>query len=165
MTNASPADFNNVPDEMLGELLREAEECLQGTVQLALAADQRGATMTGIFGAGAVALLAAAATIPETADRVLGAFLTASIFLFVAALLTAWSARPANFFIGGYEPRFLSQCGGDLAWMQRCTSADVQNRITKNREALEGASRLFSAGVILAGISPFLAIGIYFLMS
>jgi len=146
----------------MDELLRQAEECLSGTIQLALAADQRGTTTTGILGAGTVALLAAAATIGDGRPALLAALLATSAVLFLAALLCAWSSRPTDFYIGGYEPKLLSQCGGDLIWMKRCSTADVQNRISTNRKFLELSSRVFIAAVMIAAFSPFVGIGTYF---
>lgn len=160
---AAATDFQHMADDAIPELLREGEQCLLGTVQLALAADQRGTTITGVFGAGAVALLAGAATIAEGQQSLLSAFLSAATVLFTAALLTAWSARPVDFYVPGYEPRLLSQCGGDLNWMLRCSSADVQNRIDQNRRVLIRASRHFNAGIILAAVSPFSGIAGYLL--
>lgn len=59
--NTSRPDFSNVPDSAVKELHRQGELCLLGTMQLALAADQRATTLSGILGAGAVALAAATA--------------------------------------------------------------------------------------------------------
>jgi hypothetical protein len=55
-------DLSEISLASVQELHRQAETCLSGTVQLAIAADQ------GIFGAGSVALLAAVATILAAAS-------------------------------------------------------------------------------------------------
>jgi hypothetical protein len=44
-------DFSNVPRGAAKELCRQGELCLQGTVQLAIALDQRATTLTGVVGA------------------------------------------------------------------------------------------------------------------
>lgn len=56
-------DFSGIPAAAAKELCRQGELCLQGTIQLAVAANQRATTLVGILGAGSVALIAATATI------------------------------------------------------------------------------------------------------
>lgn len=63
MDTRETIDFSTIPEGAIEEILRNGEACLEGTIQLAIAADQRATTMAGIFGAGSVALLAVAATI------------------------------------------------------------------------------------------------------
>jgi hypothetical protein len=57
----SKPDFSEIPDNAVKELHRQGELCLLGTMQLAVAADQRATTLSGILGAGSVALAAAMA--------------------------------------------------------------------------------------------------------
>jgi len=90
-TSARP-DFSKVPDEAIKELHRQGEVCLQGTVQLALAADQKASTLTGILGAGSVALIAATVTMISAARHnyaLIGAAVTTSILLLVGAFFCA----------------------------------------------------------------------------
>ena len=56
-------EHSDIDLETIEEIHRQGETLIQIMVQLALAADQRATTMTGIFGAGAVALLGAAAAL------------------------------------------------------------------------------------------------------
>ncbi len=155
-------DATKVPAAAVDEILRQGEACLAGTVQLALAADQRGGTMTGILGAGAVALLAAAAAIPNTGNGLTVPFVATAALLFVAALLVAWSARPIDFHVGGYEPRLLCESGtDDPVWLKRFAIADVQMRIDANRQALAAASRWFNAGLCIAGLAPVAGVAAY----
>jgi hypothetical protein len=60
--NAAKPDFSNIPAETIKELHRQGEICLQGTVQLAIACDQRATTLTSILGAGTIALMVATGT-------------------------------------------------------------------------------------------------------
>jgi hypothetical protein len=88
-------DLSEISLASVQELHRQAETCLSGTVQLAIAADQRATTMAGIFGAGSVALLAAVATILAATSPnnpfIGGASAMAALF-FVAAVTSAMAA-------------------------------------------------------------------------
>ena len=157
-------DFSSVPDCSINELLRLAEKCLEGTIQLALAADQRATTMAGIFGAGSVALLAISATVLAgvTPDKpFINAAIAAAIVLFFAALLCAWAARPVDFYIAGYEPQKLAKSASEPLLMKRFTAEDMQMRIDNNRDVLDRASAMLRMGTALAFIAPIFAIGIY----
>jgi hypothetical protein len=153
MTTTAVMDLSEVPLESVQELHRQAETCLAGTVPLAIAADQRATTMMGIFGAGAVALLAAIATVLAAATPnvpfIGGAGGTAAL-LFTAALIAAMAAAPIDFHVGGYEPKRIVRSAGDLAWMLRYAIKDMQDRIDVNREVLERSAHLLRVAMAFA---------------
>ena len=161
----SNIDCSAVPDSTIGELHRQGEICLQGTVQLATALDQRATTTSGIFGAGALALLTAAAAMSGASQRIVpfiyGASTTAAL-LFCGALFCAWAARSTDFFVSGYEPRRLLKSAGDKFWMLRYAVEDIQKRIDANRIVLERSSTLFTWGrriglsAVPAGVAAFI---------
>jgi hypothetical protein len=104
------AALQDAPLESIREIQRQAELCLGGTVELAIAADQRGTTLAGICGAGAFALAAGMAgllTASSVDGQLVGTASIASAMLFVAALIFAVSARPIDFYVLGYEPKAL----------------------------------------------------------
>jgi hypothetical protein len=171
MSNPS-YDFSAVPDAAIKEMHRQGEACLNGTVQFALAAQTRATAFAGIFAAGGVALLVMAAA-RLTGDRpslpLISAGLAASLFLFTGASFCAWSSRPVNFFVGGYEPKLLAIAAGDNEIdMVRGATEDLQVRIDANRGALEWSSlRINVGGVLGVGAVPafiiaFLAVGSLF---
>src|SRR5258705_3722648 len=101
-------DLSGVPLEGVQELHRQAETCLAGTVQLAIAGDLRATTMAGIFGAGSVALLAAIATVLAASSPYapfIGGAAATSLCLFAAALAHGMAAAPTDFHVGGYEAK------------------------------------------------------------
>jgi hypothetical protein len=153
---------DEIPDDAVEELLRLGTDCLDGTIQLALASDQRGVTLGAFFGAGAVALLAAAGAAAPGGGALPAPFLVTAALLFFAAVLCAWSARPSNFYVGGYEPDLLAESAADLTWMKRHVISDVQRRVTANRRALRLAGSYTSCGMIVAAIAPFIGIAAYF---
>src|SRR5262245_13902941 len=101
----SMLDCSVVPDDAIGEVHRQAEKCLQGNVQLATALDQRATATSGIFGAGALALVTAAAAMGGTV-RPFFPFIfgggTAALLLYIGALFCAWATRSGNIFVPGY---------------------------------------------------------------
>jgi hypothetical protein len=149
-------DLAGIPEASLREMHRQAEACLNGTVQLALAADSRATALTGIFGAGAVALLVMVAAV-LTGDNsnlaLVCAGSAAAALLFFGALVCAWSARPVDFHVGGYEPRLLAVAAGDEVEMIRGVTENIQTNIDANRAALDKAAHTVERGAQLAGAS------------
>jgi hypothetical protein len=161
---SSAIDLSGVPDESIRELHKQAETCLAGTVQFAIAADQRATTMAGIFGAGCIALLAAIATVlAATApySPFIGGAAGMALLLFAAAITSGMAAIPTDFHVGGYEPKRLAKSASDLIWMLRYALDDMQDRIDVNRSVLERSARLlrvataFAVGAIPLGILVF----------
>ena len=144
-------DFSNIPNETIKEFHRQGEVCLQGTVQLAIAADQRATTLTGTLGAAAVALMVATGALvsnpsllPDTA--LVYATLVTALMLFVGAILCAMVARSTDFFVAGYEPKNLAKSAANELWMLRYAAEDVQVRIDGNRRTLDASSRMLTWG-------------------
>jgi hypothetical protein len=169
MASHAPArpDFSAIPADAIKELHRQGEICLQGTVQLALAVDQRAITLTGILGAGAVALAAATVTMISSArpnPALVGAAAVTALLLFLGAMLCAWAARPSSFHVAGYEPKRMAKSALNDMWILRYATEDAQVRIDSNRLSLERASRALAFGMCIAiaalplGISAFFAL-------
>jgi hypothetical protein len=164
-------DFSTVPPQALAELNRQGEACLQGTVQLAIANDQRAVTLTGMFGAAAGALAAlVGALVAATHEPSLALFWAigaAAALLFLAAILCAISAKPADFFVNGYEPRLLAQgCAGeDLTPILRAALEDVQNRIDRNRAALVRSARVLTSALWIGGAALPIAVVAFTVLS
>jgi hypothetical protein len=146
-------DLSEVPQESVQELHRQAEACLSGTIQLAIAADQRATTMVGVFGAGSVALLAAIATVLAATSPhnsfIAGAGTMAAL-LFAAALTSGIAAAPTDFHVGGYEPKRFARSASDFVWMLRYAVEDMQDRIEFNRAVLERSARLLRVAMAFA---------------
>ncbi len=164
MSGSWKVDWSETPDDALRELLRQGELFLQGTIQLGVAADQRAVALSTIFGGGAIALLAAAATVlagshPNSALE--WAATVTAVFLLTSAFLAALAAHPVNFFVAGYEPKLLHGSSSDETWMLRYVVQDMQMRIDVNRAAIDRAAVLSSNALrvaavgVLAGILVF----------
>jgi hypothetical protein len=145
-------DFSKIPAAAAKELCRQGELCLQGTVQLAVAADQRATTLTGILGAGSVALVAATVSLSINSDRKIALIASAvitALVLYCGALFCAWAARSADFHVAGYEPRLLATSATEdntELWMQRYAAEDAQARIDHNRRELAKSARYLTWG-------------------
>ncbi len=161
-------DFSSVPDEAVKELHRQAEICLQGTVQLAIAADQRATTQSGILGAASVALLVASGNL-ASAQHPNPAFVLSTVvvafLLFVGALFCGRAARSVDYHVAGYEPKSLVRAAKNEIWMLKCATEDVQRRIDSNRIILEEASKLLTFGRGVAFCAAPLGFAIYWLFS
>jgi hypothetical protein len=160
-------DIIALSEAMVPLVHRQAEECLAGTVTLATAADSRAITLTGIFGGGAVALLAASATILAAPEHeayfpLMMAAAVGALFLFVSSMFCAYACRPINFFVGGYEPKLLSQSAVDPTWTLRYATNDIQARIDKNRKALAASARYVNFAMWFALFSVLASILVFF---
>lgn len=143
-------DYTKVSDSAVKEFHRLAEVCLQGTVQLAIAADQRATALTGIFGAAAAGLLITGANLfagGHSHPSVIAALGVAILILFIAAICCSQASKPVDFHVAGYEPKRLaaSAIADDLT-MLRYSAEDIQSRIDANRNALSRAARLLTVG-------------------
>jgi hypothetical protein len=170
--NISIPDFSKVPAAAARELCRQGELCLQGTVQLSMAADQRATTLVGILGGGSAALLAAAISLSinysDKSPLIVAALVTA-FMLFCGAVLCAWASRSTDFHVGGYEPRFLAMSmPQDEEHLMRYVAEDVQTRISFNRDRLKNAAWYLNFGRLIAlcaapiGVVTFFAMGRHF---
>lgn len=166
ITSTREMDWNDVPDPAAREMLRQGETYLKGLLAAGIGADQRATTLCGIFGAVAVALLAAAATIASgshTDRSLIAGLIAAAVPLFLASFIFGRSGRPIDFYIAGYEPAKLLASATSENWMIRYVCEDIQRRIEHNREVLHKASVLINIGFGLAifaipfGIAMFLA--------
>lgn len=166
-TNALNLEILALPETTVAIVHKQAQECLAGTVSLATAADSRATTLTGVFGGGAVALLAAGATVLAAPEHkaylpLLTAVLIGALFLFIAAILTAYACRPTDFFVSGYEPKLLAKSASDLTWTLRYITNDIQFRIDANRKALAASARLVNLAMWLALFSVLASVAAFF---
>jgi hypothetical protein len=154
--------------DALKEVCRQGEECLRGTVQLAIASDQRASTLTGIFIAGTVALVVAAgnwATGTNPSREFISALLATAAMFGVAAFLVARAARSIDYHVAGYEPRALAVVGNEHVWMLRYSADEMQEKIDFNRMALEKASRALTMGRAFGFWAAPTGIAVYFFMT
>lgn len=157
-------DLSQISEKPIEEIHRQGETLLQATVQLAIAADQRATTMAGILGAGAIALLGAAATLVGTEPLykpLIYALLIASAPMFIGMICCTISSAPVKFMLPGYEPRLLALSASDRTWMLRYASEDLQKRIDKNRRELGIAGMYFIIGFCIGLAGPMIGLAAY----
>lgn len=160
-------DFSGISDDAVEDMFSLGQECLLGTVQLALAADQRATALAGMFGGGFVALLATAAAVltsEHLENSLFVACITAAVGFFLAAVLCAWASKPTNFYVGGYEPKLLVKSAEQPLWMKRYATEDIQRRIDSNRRCLVAASRKVACGTVIAFLAPLCGFAVFFLI-
>ncbi len=164
---AALADYNfsGVADGATKEFQRQAEVCIQGTMQIALACDARASTHTGFFLAGATALAVSAASYARAPAANLplaygGA--AAAALLLLAAASCSIAARSVYFHVAGYQPKFLAVTASNELFMLRCVAEDLQRRIDFNVAALARQARWFGNGQIAALASLPFGAAVYF---
>jgi hypothetical protein len=141
MTIGKQIDMHQVEQldrETLLELRDQGHECLSGTVQLALAADQRAITLAGLFGAVAVGVATVIVTLPgsERPPSVTGAGICLVVLFFASSMLAALASRSVDFHVSGYEPARRLHAAESIEFLLRDSVIDLQRRIDFNREGL-----------------------------
>jgi hypothetical protein len=99
----SSSDYADAPDDMLAEIIREAEARLAAQLTVAIVADQRAMTFAGLMLAAAAALTGTALGAGSAAALAVPVVL-AGLGLFVAAALAVIAARPVDWDYVGNEP-------------------------------------------------------------
>lgn len=149
-----PALWTAVPEQVQQELLRQAEMRVRSTLALAQGADQRSVTTMGVFGAVAVALLAAAITLfaSNRADWLLPcAFTIPALGLFFGVCMCLKAMAPVDFLPPGARPSSLFQT--DVSDYQRFRIALIhlaEFSIKTNTETIRRSSRLFNRSIYVA---------------
>ncbi len=160
-------DFSEVPIGAEAEFLRQAELCLQSTIQVAIASDSRATTLTGTLGAASAALLVLAGNIASKEGfrtDLLVSIMIGAVILIAAASFCAAAARPINFHVAGYQPAVLYEAASSERHIKLVTAADIQVRIETNNWSLAKASQALSFGRTLAIISPLISFIVFCLL-
>jgi hypothetical protein len=107
--------WENVSAQTQREILRQAEMMVNGSVTVALGTDMRAATVMSVFGAGGIALLAAAATLIGSKSEwlLICAPAVGALGLLIAAVLCARAIAPVRFLLPGVKPK--TMFFGDVA--------------------------------------------------
>ena len=159
--------FTNVPEGSIDAFVAQAELMLAGTVQVGIASDSKATTLMGVYGAITVALAVTAATMlaAQDAERfhaLISPCAVSSAIMLVSVLCLARAAEPADFYVGGYQPKLLATCARNRTWMMRYVAADLQLRIEDNRKALQTTARwtrramAFALLAIIFGVGAFM---------
>jgi hypothetical protein len=158
-----PAFWDDIPDDVQQELLRQGEEAIKGTVAVAVAADQRAATTMGICGAGGVALLTASATLlagvhPDL--RLICAAAVAAFGFLLASVICAFAIVPTDFFVPGFDPARLLDSDARQSGLLRPTIINViKNRIRHNRNTIQRLTSRYNLALSIAGAGIIAGIG------
>lgn len=150
-------DFSGVPEGIEAEFLRQAELCLQSTIQVAIASDSRATTLTGTIGAAAAALFVLAGNMAsKDASRtdLLAAILVAAGIFALSAIFCNAAARPINFHTAGYQPAVLYYAASSDRHIRLEAVSDIQKRIEANNWSLAKASQALTFGRLLAAGAP-----------
>ena len=150
--------------DVLAEIVRQAEVRLQYSAQTALFRDQRNMTTGVAFGAFAAAGIGAAVTAIGLERPIWPLVVAGSVFgvfMFAAAMLALWQARPRSYYTPGNTPLMWLedvQAGIDLQEGLADTAAVYQACIDFNESLarVQSVSLMVSWG--LAGLGTLLAL-------
>jgi len=103
-------DFSKSSPETTKEVVRESELYLQGQLSLATSADQRAASLAGIYAAAGAAVVAGIVTLVTSGSPgdwlpvVVAGAVSATLFL-AGAALCVWATLPVGFDLPGSQPQ------------------------------------------------------------
>src|SRR5512146_3174634 len=128
-------DYEKASDDLLTEIVRQAEARLAVQAQFALAADQRVLSLTNLYGSMTVALLAGAiAALSEGLRPIAFAAAGAGLVTFIATVLVV--ARPSPFATVGNDPENWKddiEAGRSLHQARADTAGIYNAALKKNR--------------------------------
>jgi hypothetical protein len=150
-----PDLWDRIPENAQRELLRQSEIMVKGTVTVALGADLRAATIMSVFGAGGVALLAAAATLigeDKPAWQLIWAPVVGASGLFIAAIFCALAIKPVNFLLPGARPQSMLRTNVEDEQCLRATLIHSAERaIGHNMATMMRSAEWFNRALLIAG--------------
>jgi hypothetical protein len=164
-------EFEKAPEDLLSEIVRQAEARLAVQTQFALAADQRALSLTNLYGSMTVALLAGAiAALSEGFRPIAFAAAGAGTMTFIATVLVALATRPSAFATVGNDPaNWLEDiaAGRSLHDARADTARVYDEALKKNRSRMKAQTRLINSALVmmllagpvaaLAGMAGYLA--------
>jgi hypothetical protein len=149
-------DLTKASQEMLAQIVREAELYLDGQLKLALSADQRASVLSGAYSAGASAIVAGLIALSTSSlsrltlyPILLGGAGTTVLFL-VAAFCCIKSIAPVGFWLPGNEPKSWYSdviSGKQLKEALEEEAVHLQEKIEENSVVLKQNARVFLAGI------------------
>ncbi len=76
-----------------------------------------------------------------------------ALVLITAARFFAYSVRPVDFFLSGYQPSKLSKSSDDVRWLKIYAIEDLQKRITHNGKVLDRNIKTLRLGLCLMALA------------
>jgi hypothetical protein len=158
--------LNELPNDVLAEVVREGELKLDAQLQTALAADNRSLTISGLSLTASTTLLGGAAILTgETHPDlpVIGIAALLGVALLSAGILAMLAARPVSFFLPGNEPENWVPSAWDLPagagrTLKRARVEQarvIQKLLSSNSLTAQRNARLVRAAlwIILSGVT------------
>ena len=146
-------DYEKASDELLTEIVRQAEARLAVQAQFALAADQRVLSLTNLYGSMTVALLAGAiAALSEGLRPIAFAAAGAGLVTFIATVLVLVAARPSPFATVGNDPENWKddiEAGRSLHQAKADTAGIYNAALKKNRSRMKTQTRLINSALVM----------------
>lgn len=153
------AAYKRAPIEVAQEIIRLSELRLQSMLTISIAADQRAATLAGIFTTGTVATLAAlaAAVSSGMSAAIISGGVTCAIFLFVGSLFCVFALWPTDFHVAGINPQSWlngETLFGSLSETLLYHAENYQKRIDENMGVNKRCAKRQKIGAALACAAP-----------
>ena len=146
------------------EIIRQGEQYLQSQLSLAIAADQRAATLLAVFTSGAIASLGFAFIQKADLSTAISAG-TTGLVLVAAAVFCVISLLPVAVYVVGNEPKeWLDTDGATKALADALVdeARNCQTRIDHNNRVLTSNASTFKCGAALGCAAPIIGLVAYY---
>jgi len=157
MADDESVDWSGVDEKVARQIYDQGHAFLGAQLQAALAADARATAMAGLYTTLALATLAAGFAYWDKSESLspLLAGIVAGVFLIAAAIVSAWAARPTDFYFPGNQPSQWFACRkSDLAGLLGGEAENYDERIAYNDDLLGENQRAIRAAFALAIVAP-----------
>jgi hypothetical protein len=156
-------EFEKSPEDLLVEIVRQAEARLSVQAQFALAADQRALSLTNLYGSLSVALIAGAiAALAEGYQAIAYAAAGAGVMMVLATVMVAFATRPSPFATVGNDPsNWLDDitAGRTLHDARADTARIYEDALKKNRARMKRQTRLINSALVMMLLAGPAALG------
>ncbi|MFT3723098.1 MAG: hypothetical protein QM773_05875 [Hyphomonadaceae bacterium] len=146
-------DYEKASEDLLSEIVRQAEARLAVQAQFALAADQRALSLTNLYGSMTAGLLTVAIGALSGGYRPIAfAAAGAGLFVFIATLLVVAAAKPSPFATVGNDPENWKEDieAGRSLHQARADTAGIYNAaLKKNRGRMKTQTRLINSALMM----------------
>jgi len=154
---------------MAREIKSQGERFLEAQLQVALASDQRAATMAGIFAAIAAAAIAGSIAYWDKTGSapVLSSGLAGGVWMMLGVGLCLWAARPVDFYFPGNHPAQWFDLRDDTSLAEALggEAENYQDRIESNASRLVAMGDRLKLGAVLVGTAPIISVVMFGVIS
>ena len=153
--------YESAEENLLGEMIRQAEARLSAQLTCALASDQRSMSFASVLATLAVGLFAGGVSLAHDQKAMAVVTITVSLIVALASALIVWGARPIPFCLLGNMPQSFIQDIKNNKPINEIKSEIIihyNEMIEENEKNMSKNSKLFKIGIFMIGFATIIGV-------